>query len=251
MEIISELFFNFLVFLHTTTGSLGYAILVFTFLVRSALLPLTLPSLRSREKITQLQPEINKLKKKHKNNKQEFQKAQLDLYKKYNVNPLSGCIPQLVQIGLLILIYRTLLQFLDVTEVAGVTLQVNFFWLDLTKPDPTKILPILTAASQLVLSLLIAPGAEKRDIVPNNSTKKKIQEENKKEEDFAEMAASMQKQMIFIMPVMTGFIALSFPSGVALYWVATTIFSIGQQLYISGPGGLSVYSKRALAYFAK
>lgn len=249
MEIISEAFFSLLVFLNTTTGSLGLAILSFTILVRSALLPLTLPSLRSREQINKLQPELKKLKNKFKD-KKELQKAQMDLYKKYNVNPLAGCLPQLVQIVLLIMIYRVLLRMLG-TSPEDLNINTSFFWLDLTKPDQTHILPVLTAVSQLFLSLMIAPGGETPDLVPNTSLSKKVIKENEKEEDFAEMASSMQKQMIFIMPIMTGFIALNFPSGVALYWVATTLFSIAQQMYISGPGGIVLYFQRIKLFLAK
>jgi hypothetical protein len=91
---------------------------------------------------------------------------------------------------------------------------------------------------------MLAPGAEIPDVVPNNSKLKKIKDANEKEEDTAEMAQTMQRQMMFIMPVMTGFIALKFPSGLALYWVASTIFSVVQQYFVSGPGGLTLYVER-------
>ena len=251
MSFFSDVFNNFLVFLVGTTGSLGFSIIIFTFLIRSALLPLTLPSLRSSKKMKDLQPKIKKLQKKHGKNKQALQKAQMELYKKYNVNPLAGCIPQLAQLGVLIVLYRVLINFLNSPVVNGVAVNPNFFWLDLSIPDSMYILPVLAALSQLFLSLMIAPGAETRDIIPNKSKSKKIQKANKKEENTADMAQSMQQQMMFIMPIMTGFIALRFPSGLALYWVATTIFSIGQQMYISGPGGLKTYYKRALTFVTK
>lgn len=246
MGMITELFQNILLFLVESTGSLGYAIITFTFLIRSVLLPITLPSLRSTKKMQDLQPELKKLQKKHGKDRQALQQAQLELYKKYNVNPLAGCIPQLAQLGVLILLYHTLLDFLN----NNVTIDPNFFWLDLSIPDGKYILPILAVLTQLVLSLMIAPGAETRDIVPNTSKSKKVQKENEKEEDVADMARSMQQQMMFIMPLMTGFIALRFPSGLALYWVATTLFSIGQQWYISGPGGLVTYTQRAKAFIS-
>src|SRR5258708_5024385 len=109
------------------------------------------------------------------------------------------------------------------------------------------VLPVLAGLTQLILSVMILPGGEVVDIVPNDSKNKKVIEENKKEEDSADMAATMQKQMLFMMPIMTGFIALRFPSGLTLYMVATTIFSIGQQLLLSGPGGLTLYIKRLLS----
>lgn len=251
MSFITDIFNNILIFLINTTGNLGYSIIVFTFLIRSALLPLTLPSLKSTKKMRDLQPELKNLQKKHPKDKQALQKAQMDLYKKYNVNPLAGCIPQLVQLGILIVLYRVLINFLNAPEINGTVVDPNFFWLDLSVPDSKYILPVVAAVTQFVLSLMIAPGAETRDIVPNKSKSKKIKEENKKEENTADMAQSMQQQMMFIMPIMTGFIALRFPSGLALYWVATTIFSIAQQYYISGPGGLKTYYQRLLAFVTK
>ena len=104
MDFITGGFQQLLMFLVETTGSLGYAIIVFTFLTRSALLPITIPSLKSTKKMQKLQPELKKLTKKHGKDRQALQKAQMELYKKYNVNPLSGCIPQLAQLGVLILL---------------------------------------------------------------------------------------------------------------------------------------------------
>ncbi len=251
MSFFSDILNNFLIFLVGTTGSLGYSILIFTFLIRGALLPLTLPSLRSSEKMKKLQPEIKDLQKKHGKDKQGLQKAQMELYKKYNVNPLAGCIPQLAQLGILIVLYNVLINFLNSPTINGTSVNSSFFWLDLSVPDSKYILPVLAALTQFVLSLMISPGAETIDIVPNKSKSKKIQLENKKEEGTADMAQSMQQQMMFLMPIMTGFIALKFPSGLSLYWVATTIFSIGQQFYISGPGGLVIYYKRALGFISR
>jgi len=251
MSFFSEIFNNFLVFLVGVTGSLGYSIIIFTFLIRSALLPLTLPSLRSSEKMRKLQPKIKDLQKKHGKDKQSLQKAQMELYKKYNVNPLAGCIPQLAQLGILIILYKVLIDFLNSPTINGIIVNPSFFWLDLSVPDSKYILPVLAALTQLVLSLMISPGAETRDVISNTNKSKKIQLENKKEEGTADMAQSMQQQMMFLMPIMTGFIALKFPSGLALYWVATTVFSIGQQLYISGPGGLVIYYKRALNFISR
>lgn len=251
MNFFIEQFTHILITLYTVVGDLGLTIIVFTVLVRSLLLPITLPSLKSQKKIQGLQPELKKLKKKHGKDKKAYQEAQMELYKRYNVNPLGGCIPQLVQLGVLIVLYRALISFLGTGEFNGVMVNPHFLWLNLSVPDSKYVLPVLAGVFQLVLSLMIAPGAETADIVPNTSKNKKIQEANKKEEDVADMAASMQQQMIFMMPLMTGFFATRFPSGLALYWVATTLFSIVQQYFISGPGGLVLYYQRAKAFIQK
>lgn len=227
--------------LYKITGNLGIAVIVLTLVMRLVLVPLSINALRSQKKMQELKPELDKLKKQHGNDKAKLQQAQVELYKKYNINPLTGCLPYLVQIVLLIILYQVLLKFLGQTEINGVTINPTFLWLDLRQPDQYHILPILAGATQFILSLMIAPGAEHRDLVPNQSKKKNVQEANKKEEDVAEMAMTMQKQMIFFMPIMTAFIAWRFQSGLALYWVATTLFSIVQQYYVSGLGGLKSY----------
>jgi YidC/Oxa1 family membrane protein insertase len=244
MNIIHDVIVQFLIQLHQVTGNLGWSILAFTVLIRFLLLPLSLPSMKSQKQIRALQPEVKKLKDLHVSDKKAFQLAQIELYKKHNINPLAGCLPQIIQIILLIVLYNVLASFVSSTEINGVVLNPEFFWLNLTKPDGLFVLPVLAAVTQLVLSLMILPGGETPDIIPNDTKSKKLKEENKKEEDTAEMAAAMQKQMVFMMPVMTGFIALNFPSGLALYWVASTVFSIGQQYFMTGWGGITLYAQR-------
>lgn len=247
MNVISDIITQVLLFLYEFSGNLGLAILLFTLIVRTILFPLTSSSLKAAKKMKELQPELSKLKKKHGKDAQALQAAQMEMYKKYNVNPLAGCLPQIAQIAVLLVLYHVLTSFLKQTEINGIVINPEFLWLNLTQPDTLYILPVLAAVSQLVLSVMIAPGAEKRDIVSNTSKKKDVAKANEKEEDMAEMAASMQQQMLYIMPIMTGVIALRFPSGLPLYWIATTIFSIGQQWYISGPGGLKTYYQRIQA----
>lgn len=232
--------------LYQVTGNLGIAIIVLTVLIRLLFYPLSLKSLKSQKKIIELKPELDKLKKLHGKDKAKLQQSQMDLYKKYNVNPLAGCLPMVVQWVLLILIYRVLLDFIGQTEINGVSISAAFLWLDLRVPDQLRILPFIAGFTQLILSLMISPGAELPDIVPNNSKSKAVQKENEKEEDMAEMAASMQKQMLFFVPIITGMLAWNWASGVALYMIVTNIFSIVQQYFISGLGGLTSYWKLLL-----
>ncbi|MEA2056404.1 MAG: YidC/Oxa1 family membrane protein insertase [Patescibacteria group bacterium] len=241
---LQQFFTTLLVSLYSLVQDLGLSIIVMTILIRSLLLPITLPTLKARKKLENIKPKLDKLKKKYGKNKKKMQKAQMELYKKYNINPLSGCLPQILQIIILIGLYRTLNDFLNQSQIQGLIIKPNFLWLDLTKPDHTYILPVLAAIIQFVLALMIAPGGEVRDIIPNKSKSKKKQQENKEEEDTAEMAKTMQQQMIFIMPLMTGFVAAKFPAGLALYWVITNGFSIIQQYFVSGWGGLEKYLYR-------
>ena len=240
MTFLTDGLLSIILWLDSFIHNLGVTTIVFTLIFRSVLLAFTWKSLKAMHKMKVLAPEIKKLQQQYKNDPQALNLAQLELYKKYNVNPLSGCLPQLLQIFMLITFYRVLIKLFNLDTLDDTT----FLWFDVTTPDSLHIIPILAAGSQFFLSLMTAPGGETRDIVPNDSQKKSIQTLNKKEEDTAEMAATMQRQMLFMMPFMTGLIAWTLPAGLGLYWVTSTIFSIVQQYFISGWGGIVIYSQR-------
>ncbi len=248
MSFLTNIFLTLLLELYKITGSLGWSIIGFTILIRLLLLPLSLPTMKLQKKMKELKPELDILGKKHKEDKKALQMAQIELYKKYNVNPLSGCLPQVAQIFFLIILYQVMDGILKTPEVNGVVINTHFLWLNLAKIDMFYVLPILAGVSQLFLSLMIAPGGEVPDVVPNDSKDKSVIALNKKEEGVADMASMMQKQMIFMMPIMTGFIAISFPSGLGLYWIATTVFSIVQQYFTTGFGGIPHYYYRTLGF---
>jgi len=186
-----------------------------------------MPSLKSAQTIRSLKPELDRLKKRFKDDKMGLQKAQLELYQKHGVNPAAGCLPNILQLIVLIALYRV---FMDSLQNGAANINTSFLWLDLAKPDPKYILPALAGIIQLALSQMLSPAIEHH----KEKTKKKT-------EDVQDMAETMQQQMLLIMPVMTVLIALRFPSGLALYWVITTLFSLVQQYYVSGWGGLEKY----------
>lgn len=240
MSWLIDTILNILLAINNLVGNLGFSIIIFTLIFRGITLAFTYKSLKSMKKMQAMSGEVKALQKKYKNDPQALQLAQMELYKRYNVNPISGCLPQILQLIMLIIIYQVLLKLIGLENLAN----VNFFWLNLTQPDQFYIIPILAVLSQLFLSVMTLPGGEVRDLVPDKSKKKAIQELNEKETDTAQMAATMQKQMLFILPFMTGFIALKLPSGLGLYWVVSTIFSIGQQVLVSGWGGITIYWER-------
>lgn len=230
--------YEVLKFLTLTTGNFGLGVILITIILRALLSPLSLPSIKSQKKMRDIKPEMDKLKALHKNDKVKLQQAQMELYKKHNINVLSGCLPQILQLVVLIVFYNVLSTFVHKATGEGFQINTFFLGLDLSKPDPTRIIPILAAVTQLIMSVMILPGKEKHDLVPDNAKSKKLKEANKKEVDEQEMAETMQRQMVFMMPLMTGFIALSFPSGLGIYWIVTTVFTIIQQWVVAGPGGL-------------
>jgi len=240
MNFITEPLIQFLYWLYSLTGNLGLSIILLTLIIRGVLLPLTLPALKSQKKVRELQPQLDALKKKHKNDKTALSQAQMALYKDNNVNPLAGCLPYLVQFGVLIALYQMLRQVLG-TGASEIIQNITFLGIDLTSRDTTYILPVLAAGLQLLLSLMIVPGGDTRNIVPDNSSSPATKDLNKKEESMQDMAMSMQRQMMFVMPIMTGVFAASFPAGLSLYWVITTAFSVVQQWFTTGPGGLAKF----------
>lgn len=236
---------SLLLFLYQLLGSnLGLAIISLTLIIRSVLVPITLPSLKSAKKMQELKPAIDRLKKKYKDPK-KLQQAQLQLYKQNKVNPASGCLPQIVQIIILISLYRVLMDFIGQDFFNGIKINLDFLWLNLSQPDPYYILPVVAGFSQLLYSLLMQTGTITEAKNPKSKAKKQ------KEEDKLEMAQSIQKQMVYTMPLMTTIIALKFPSGLALYWSISTIFSFIQQLILSGPGGLQRLAVRFIPPFKK
>lgn len=246
MNLFIGFFTSVLVFLDSIFNNLGLTIIVFTILIRLALLPLTLPSVKSSKKIQELQPEIKKLKEKYGKDKQAMALAQSQLYKSYNINPLAGCLPQLLQLFILIVLYQAIIKLFNSPEL---NFNLSFLWVNLGQPDSIYVLPVIAGLTQFLLSLMISPAVQTRDIVKNDSKLKTIQEVNKKEEDIAEMATTMQQQMIFLMPIMTVFIALKLPSGLALYWIAGTIITMITQYFVSGWGGLATYWNKYAANF--
>ncbi|MCL5675988.1 MAG: YidC/Oxa1 family membrane protein insertase [Patescibacteria group bacterium] len=224
-----------LIFLYKITGSFGLAVLVLTVLIRAVLVPITIPALKSAKKMAELKPHLDALKNKHGSDKQRLQAEQLKLYREHGVNPAAGCLPYLVQFLVLIALYQVFIFFLQHGRVDGLVVNMKFFWMDLAKPDHTYILPVFAGLTQLVLSVMMVP------VQKTDNRKQTTENKEQKEKKEADMAEQMQKQMLFLMPAMTVFIGISLPSGLALYWVATTVFSLVQQYFVTGLGGLETY----------
>lgn len=226
---------NSLLWLYQITGhNLGFAIILLTLVIRGILIPFTLPQLQSAKKMALLKPELDSLKKKHGHDAKLFQQKQMEFYKTHNVNPAAGCLPFIAQFVVLIALYQVFMKTLGGNGMGEIN-TAFLFW-DLKAKDTTYILPVLAGLLQFVMSLTILPAVE------NEPEKRPGTVEDKK--DVADMATSMQQQMVFMMPIMTVIFSIQFPSGLALYWVITTAFSLVQQLMVSGPGALLTYAKK-------
>ncbi len=246
---------NCLIFFYQILGqNLGLAIVAMTVFIRSLLIPLTLPSFKSSSKIRELAPELEKLKKKYKNNQKAFAQAQIELYKKAGVNPAAGCLPQIIQIIILIALFQAFNQVVrpngDVIEKLNAVLysflqlpkteaiKTGFLYLDLTKPDLIKlpfqlnllILKLDSLPGLFLLASALTQFLSSKKMMPAAEAAKQKAEKTKEKED--DMAAMMQKQMLYMMPLMTILIGFSFPSGLVLYWLTFSLFMLVQQSFL-------------------
>lgn len=205
-----------LLWLSDWTGNLGVAIVLLTVIIQLILTPLRLPSLRSARKMRELKPHLDNLKSKHGDDRTALAQAQMELYKEHNLNPLGGILPTLLSIPVIIALYQVLLNTLHTVE----GLNTGFLWLDIARPDPIYLLPLLVAAAQFVMSSQLATSGS----TPNQNQPATTETAAKPDD----MAQVMQSQMKFIFPVMSGVITATLPAGVGLYWLASVLFSIIQ-----------------------
>jgi YidC/Oxa1 family membrane protein insertase len=232
LDIVINPFITILLFLYQILGgNVVLSIVVFTILVRLATYPLTRKQQQSSKAMQELQPELKKLQEKYKNDRERMAQAQMELYREYGVNPLAGCLPLLIQLPILLGLYRAIvatlaatpLQLLNlsgrlwVPELSSVVpLENKFLWLNLAVPDPLYVLPILVVGTTFLQQKLLMPATSSN----NNS--------RSSGSDTADQAAQMTKQMMYIMPLMFGFFALSFASGLSIYFIGSNIIGIGQ-----------------------
>lgn len=190
----------------------GWAVIILTILIRVLLWPLASKSIRSQKALQELQPEMNAIKEKYKDQKEKQAQAMMELYKNKNINPVSGCLPVLIQFPILIALYYALMEGLALHD--GNT---NFMFLgilDLTQKS--LVLAILTGILQYYQTKMIMVTKSKTAQIKKTDSP----------EDFSQM---MNKQMLYVMPLILAFTAYSLPAGIALYLVITTAFSVVQQ----------------------
>lgn len=231
---------NVLVFLyHIFFDNFGVAIIVLTAILRVIMFPLSKPSMEAAKKQQELKPQIDALKKKYKN-KQVLAQKQMALFKEHGINPAAGCLPQIVPIIIIFALYRVFINLLSgngvmISEVNhllynwdylkfadNAVLNTSFFYLNLAKPDPIYLLPLLAAGTQFLMSKYMTKGT---------GIMKKTTEDTPDKKD--DIMYNMQGQMTYIMPVMTLVIGINLPSGLVLYWFISTLFGLGQYVLIN------------------
>lgn len=195
----------------------GVAVILLTILIRLVLYPLMTKSIRSQKILTELQPKIQEIQQKFKNDKQTQAKEIMALYKREKINPLGGFLPLLIQLPILIALYQVFWKGVLVKGIDPTFLGI------LNLAQPSIILAVLAGICQFFQTKTMTPKAQKV-------------KDGDKVGQFSNM---MQKQMLYIFPIFTVFILFKMPSAIGLYWVVTSLFSIGQQYLIIKQNGTS------------
>ena len=184
-------------------GNYGIAIILLTVLMKIILYPLTLKQLKSMKAMQEIQPKMQRLQEKYKDNPQLMQQKLMKLYQESGVNPMAGCLPILAQMPILMAMYYTLFNF----DYGNVT--PSFLWLpNLSQQDPTYILPLLSALSTFVLQKISMVSAASG---PSNT---------------------QSKIFLIVMPLFIGWISLNFPAGLVLYWITMNVVQMVQQFWV-------------------
>ncbi len=236
-------------------GALGFAIIILTVLIRFLAWPLMTSQIKATKKMGDLKPHLEELKQKHKDDKQALASAQMALYKEHGVNPAGGCLPALIQIPVFIALYQAIINIIpgaggNLDHVNSLLyssqlklpahIDPNFFGLNLgVKPSEfgkygvgLLMVPFITAFLTFIQSKMMMLKA-----IPHH--KGEPQKETKEKEKMEDTMSAVQSQMVYLMPIMIGYFAFSFPVGLAVYWNVYTILGIIQQHRIQGWGGLA------------
>ncbi len=197
--VIADPLFWLLDKIHDIVGNWGWAIIILTVLIKAAFFKLSDKSGRSMAAMKKIQPRLQTLKERYKDDRQKFQMEMMALYKKEKINPAGGCLPILVQMPVFFALYWVLLESVELRQAPFA------LWLqDLSAPDPYYILPVLMGVTQFIMFRLNPAPMD-----------------------------DMQKKVFMIMPIVFIFIFATFPQGLVLYWVVNNILSMAQQWYIN------------------
>lgn len=234
-EVIIRPMLNTLMVLYVVCFSqMGIAIIVFTVMVRVLTIPLTVRQLRQMRSMTGLQPRVREIQQRYAGDRSRISQETMRLYRETGVSPI-GCLgPLIIQMPILIGLFRVLIQTLfnnpeDLVKLSGklypwitfvpihaaAPVNSHFLWLDLSLPDPSPIvMPILVAVSTWV--------QQKMTQMPSPDPRQQ----------------SSQTMMLWMMPIFLAAFSLGWPSGLPLYWVVSNLIGIGIQYFITGWGPL-------------
>jgi len=195
---------RFLDILYRYTGNYGWAIILFTLMTRIVLFPLMRKQYHSIAKTQRIQPRLKRIQERYKDDRQLMQQKTLEIYKKEGVNPMGGCLPMLIQLPIIFVIWRAMLYASE-----QIHLSPGFLWIpDLSVYDPYFILVIVTTLIMLVQQKFMST-------MPTGDAK------------------GIQKYMGYFFPLMMGVLLWRFPAGLWLYYLLTTGAQVGQQAFVN------------------
>lgn len=198
-SILARPLFWILKFFYKVVGNYGWAIILLTILTRIPFIPIMNKGQKSMKKLQELQPKIKEIQKKYKKDPKRMQEEMMKLYKKYKVNPMSGCLPILIQIPVFFALYKVLLIAIELRGAPFI------LWIqDLSQKDPYYILPIVMGITMFI----------QQKMTPTTTD------------------AQQQKIMKYL-PLIFTFLFLNFPSGLVLYWLVSNILGIAQQWFVN------------------
>lgn len=218
-------------------NNLGLTIIALTLIIRAAMYPMTRRQLLSAKKMQEVQPKLAELQKKFGKDRQKMAKEQMALYKEAGVSPTGCLVPMLIQTPVWIALYQSITRVLAVGPEAllnlsrhlypswtvvfdQVPLSSQFLWFDMGVSDKFLLLPILVGVTMWVQQKMTTP-------------------------EYADPQQQANSQMmLWMMPLLFTFMSLSFPSGLALYWLVSNIVSIVMQYFVTGWGSLATMFKK-------
>ena len=215
MSTLVSIFTSFIDALYALTNAISFpsyalAIIILGLIVRIILLPLTIMQMKSMLGMTEIQPELQRLQKQYANNREKLSEEMMKLYQEYNVKPAAGCLPILIQLPILYILFYAIRGY----DFAN-SEHANFFWIsNLSETDPTFILPIVLGVIMFIQQK-IAMSINPQAMDPSNP-----------------MNMTM-KMMLYVMPVMMGVSAIMMPSGLVIYWLTTSGFMVFQQILMN------------------
>jgi YidC/Oxa1 family membrane protein insertase len=213
LTVVAKPLFWVLSKIHTLVHNWGIAIILLTVLIKAAFYPLSATSYRSMAQMRELAPRMQALKEKFGDDKQKMQQAMMEIYKTEKINPMSGCLPILIQIPVFIALYWVLLGSIELRHAPF------FGWIhDLAAKDPYYVLPILMGATMIIQTYLNPPPTD-----------------------------PIQAKVMKIMPVVFSVFFFFFPAGLVLYWLVNNVLSIAQQWYVNKTIHAAALSKKGNA----
>jgi YidC/Oxa1 family membrane protein insertase len=226
--ILYQPFLNVLVLIwrYAAFKDFGVAIILLTIIIRLILFPIFQKSVRHQTLMQRLSPEIKKIQENHKGNKEKQAQAMMDLYRQHKVNPFGGFVLLIVQLPIMIGIYRVILKGFSPAIFTNL-----YSFVSAPSGFSQSFLGLIDLGGK---SILIAVAAAVAQFFQGKlSLGKALKKEPGQNQKGADLAQMVSKQMIFIGPLFTIFIVGSLPSAIGLYWLTSTLFGIGQQIFIN------------------